>query len=102
MAIQSMRQFLDGVSPNRQANKITAPLFVAQGQNDPRVPVTESEQIVRDVRATGRNVWYMKALNEGHGFRKKENRDLFGRLVVFHVPPGVRIRPARHRLRTLG
>ncbi len=78
----AMRRFLDSVSPNRQASKITAPLFVAQGQNDPRVPVTESEQIVRDVRATGRNVWYMKALNEGHGFRKKENRDLFGQLVV--------------------
>jgi dipeptidyl aminopeptidase/acylaminoacyl peptidase len=77
-----MRAFLDRISPNNNADKITAPLFVAQGENDPRVPVTESEQIVRDVRAAGYDVWYMKALNEGHGFRKKENRDLYLQIVV--------------------
>ncbi len=77
-----MREFLESISPNRHAHKITAPLFVAQGQNDPRVPVTESEQIVREVRANGHDVWYMNALNEGHGFRKKENRDLYRQIVV--------------------
>jgi dipeptidyl aminopeptidase/acylaminoacyl peptidase len=50
--------------------------------NDPRVPASESEQIVRDVRETGREVWYMLAENEGHGFRKKENRDLYLDLVL--------------------
>ena len=50
------------------------PLFVAQGQNDPRVPVTESQQIVESVRKAGYEVWYMNALNEGHGFRKKVNQ----------------------------
>ncbi len=78
----AMRAHLEKISPNRNAARLTAPLFVAQGQNDPRVPVTESEQIVRDVRAAGYEVWYMNALNEGHGFRKKENRDLYQQLVV--------------------
>jgi dipeptidyl aminopeptidase/acylaminoacyl peptidase len=78
----AMREFLEGISPNNHADKIQLPLFVAQGQNDPRVPVTESEQIVAAVRANGREVWYLNALNEGHGFRKKENRDLFSQVVV--------------------
>ncbi len=77
-----MRAHLERISPNNNAARITAPLFVAQGQNDPRVPVTESEQIVRDVRAAGYDVWYMNALNEGHGFRKKENRDLYSEIVM--------------------
>ena len=77
-----MRAHLEKISPNNNAERITAPLFVAQGQNDPRVPVTESEQIVRDVRAAGYDVWYMNALNEGHGFRKKENRDLYQEIVA--------------------
>ncbi len=80
-----MRAHLERISPNRNAARITAPLFVAQGQNDPRVPVTESEQIVRDVRGAGHEVWYMNALNEGHGFRKKENRDLFEQLALLFL-----------------
>ena len=77
-----MRAHLLSISPNRHVDKMTVPLFVAQGQNDPRVPVTESEQIVREVRGAGHEVWYMNALNEGHGFRKKENRDLYREIVV--------------------
>jgi dipeptidyl aminopeptidase/acylaminoacyl peptidase len=48
---------------------------VQQGKNDPRVPQSEAEQIVKAVRANGRNCWYLLGLNEGHGFVKKENRD---------------------------
>ncbi len=77
-----MREFLEHISPSNNAGKITAPLFVAQGQNDPRVPVTESEQVVKAVRAAGYDVWYMNALNEGHGFRKKENSDLYRQIAV--------------------
>ena len=77
-----MREFLERISPNRRAARITTPLFVAQGANDPRVPLSEAEQIVHDVRANGRDVWYMVALNEGHGFQKKENRDLFEQAVA--------------------
>lgn len=80
-----MRAFLESISPNRNVDRITVPLFVAQGQNDPRVPVTESEQIVRELRENGRQVWYMNALNEGHGFGKKENRDLYREIVVMFL-----------------
>ncbi len=77
-----MRAFLDQISPTRHAARIISPLFVAQGHNDPRVPYSEAEQIVRDVRKTGQVVWFMDALDEGHGFRKKDNRDLFDQAVV--------------------
>jgi dipeptidyl aminopeptidase/acylaminoacyl peptidase len=80
-----MREFLERISPSNNAGKITAPLFVAQGQNDPRVPVTESEKIVREVREAGYDVWYMNALNEGHGFRKKENGDLYGQIMILFL-----------------
>jgi dipeptidyl aminopeptidase/acylaminoacyl peptidase len=80
-----MRAFLDGISPNRHAERIKAPLLVAQGENDPRVPASESEQIVRAVREKGYDVWHMKALNEGHGFRKKANRDLYEQIVVLFL-----------------
>ncbi|WP_299943086.1 alpha/beta fold hydrolase [uncultured Microbulbifer sp.] len=72
-----MRAFLENISPNNNVEKIQVPLFVVQGQNDPRVPVTEAEQIVEALRENGNEVWYMNALNEGHGYRKKENRDVF-------------------------
>jgi dipeptidyl aminopeptidase/acylaminoacyl peptidase len=63
------------ISPLHRADAIRAALFVQQGKNDPRVPQSEAEQIVEAVRAKGREVWYLLALDEGHGFRKRENRD---------------------------
>ena len=58
---------------------------MAQGENDPRVPVTESEQIVDALREADKIVWYMNALNEGHGYRKKENRDLYQQAVILFL-----------------
>jgi dipeptidyl aminopeptidase/acylaminoacyl peptidase len=46
------------------------------------VPVTEAEQIVKALRDNGKQVWYMNAMNEGHGYRKKENRDVYQQAVV--------------------
>jgi dipeptidyl aminopeptidase/acylaminoacyl peptidase len=77
-----MRRFLQAISPATHAEKIRVPLFVMQGQNDPRVPASESEQIVAAVRATGGDVWYMNALNEGHGLSRRENADLFGQILA--------------------
>jgi dipeptidyl aminopeptidase/acylaminoacyl peptidase len=77
-----MREFLLKISPGRNVDRIVIPLLVIQGQNDPRVPVTESEQIVQALRARGQSVWYMNALNEGHGYRKKENNDVAGQVVM--------------------
>jgi dipeptidyl aminopeptidase/acylaminoacyl peptidase len=70
-----MSEFLEKISPLSSARKIVRPLLVAAGKNDPRVPVTESEQIVAAVRANGVPVWYVLGKNEGHGFQKKNNQD---------------------------
>jgi len=71
----AMRDFLQRISPTNNVDKIRVPILVIQGQNDPRVPVSESEQMVAALRRQGVPVWYMKALNEGHGYGKKRNQD---------------------------
>jgi len=71
-----MNAFLERISPSNQVEKIKIPMLVVQGENDPRVPVSEAVQVVQALRKAKRSVWYMNALNEGHGYRKKENRDL--------------------------
>lgn len=78
----AMREHLEAISPNNNVEKINVPMFVVQGENDPRVPVTEAVQIVEALRENGKPVWYMNALNEGHGYRKKENRDIYTQAVV--------------------
>ncbi len=70
-----MRAFLEKTAPMNNAEKIRKPLFVIQGFNDPRVPRTESEQMVQKIRGVGTPVWYLMAKDEGHGFFKKSNRD---------------------------
>jgi dipeptidyl aminopeptidase/acylaminoacyl peptidase len=72
-----MRAFLEKISPLRNVDKIKIPLFVQQGSNDPIVPKSESDQMVAALREQGQTVWYMNALNEGHGYDRRENRDLF-------------------------
>ena len=78
----AMKAVFDRISPLKNASRIDAPLFVAQGRNDPRVPYTEAEQIARAVRANGRPVWFLMFDDEGHGFRKKSNSDYFGAASV--------------------
>ncbi len=73
-----MAETFERISPLNHADRITSKLFVAQGKNDPRVPYTEAEQIVKAVRANGQPVWYLLYTDEGHGFRKKSNNDYFG------------------------
>jgi dipeptidyl aminopeptidase/acylaminoacyl peptidase len=80
--IPEMKAFHDRIAPLNNAGKITSPLFVAQGYNDPRVPWTEAEQIVKAVRGNGGDVWYLLFKDEGHGFRKKANSDYFGAASV--------------------
>ena len=80
----AMRQFLEKISPLGNAGKISKPLFVVQGKNDPRVPYTEAEQMVAKARANQTPVWYLRAENEGHGFARKENADFqFYATVMF-------------------
>ncbi len=70
-----MRAFLEKIAPLNNASKITKPMFVIQGKNDPRVPFTESEQIVTTVKTNKTPIWYLMANDEGHGFAKKKNQD---------------------------
>jgi dipeptidyl aminopeptidase/acylaminoacyl peptidase len=80
--VPEMRAHLEAISPLNNVDDIRVPMFVVQGQNDPRVPVTESGQLVDALRARDQPVWYMNALNEGHGYRRKENRDIYQQAVV--------------------
>lgn len=70
-------ELLREVSPVFHADRIKAPLFVAQGANDPRVNINESNQIVDALRSRGVPVEYMVKENEGHGFHNEENRLAF-------------------------
>ncbi len=80
-----MRAHLEGISPLNNVDRIAVPMFVVQGENDPRVPVTEAIQMVEALREQGNAVWYMNALNEGHGYRKKENRDIYQQATVLFL-----------------
>ncbi len=77
-----MRTFLDEISPMGQARRIAKPLLIFQGRNDPRVPVTESRQMVAEIQAAGGEVWYMEAADEGHGIRRKANQRMYYAVVV--------------------
>ncbi|MCC7376236.1 MAG: S9 family peptidase [Verrucomicrobiales bacterium] len=80
----AMAEFLSRISPLTQVDRIRKPLLVVQGKNDPRVPLTEAEQMVRAMRDQGGTVWYLMAPDEGHGFQKKKNIDaMFLGIVQF-------------------
>jgi len=72
------------ISPVFHADKIKAPLFIAQGANDPRVNKAESDQMVEALKQRGIEVQYMVKDNEGHGFRNEENRfDFYAAMEKF-------------------
>ncbi|MEM9013656.1 MAG: alpha/beta fold hydrolase [Pseudomonadota bacterium] len=80
-----MRAHLEKISPLNRADGISKPLFIIQGLNDPRVPASEADQILAAVRANGGEAWYMGATDEGHGFRKKTNRDAMTEAVALFL-----------------
>jgi dipeptidyl aminopeptidase/acylaminoacyl peptidase len=71
----AMRAFLESISPLNAVAKITKPMVVVAGMNDPRVPYTEAGQIVATLKQQGTPVWSIVARDEGHGFAKKPNAD---------------------------
>ncbi len=73
-SLEDDREFLEEISPINNVEKIEAPLFVLHGENDPRVPAGEAEQIVEEVREHGVPVRKLIFEDEGHGFSKLENR----------------------------
>jgi dipeptidyl aminopeptidase/acylaminoacyl peptidase len=80
-----MRAILEQISPINNVDRIDIPLLVVQGRNDPRVPARQSEQIVRALRERGRPVWYIEALNEGHGYDRKENIDVYEQAAILFL-----------------
>jgi len=70
-----MREFLERIAPMNNIEKIKKPMFVIAGKNDPRVPVSESQQIADALKKEGTPVWLLIARDEGHGYRKKGNQD---------------------------
>lgn len=70
-----MREFLEKIAPMHNIEKIKKPMFVIAGKNDPRVPVSESQQIADALKKAGTPVWLLIAKDEGHGYRKKPNQD---------------------------
>ena len=80
-----MRAHLERISPLNNVSRISVPMLIIQGQNDPRVPVSEATQVVAALREGGQAVWYMNALNEGHGYRKRENRDIMQQVMMMFL-----------------
>jgi dipeptidyl aminopeptidase/acylaminoacyl peptidase len=71
----AMRKFLLEISPLTHAGRIAKPILIIQGANDARVPITESRQIADTIRKNHGDVWFLVANDEGHGYRKKSNRE---------------------------
>jgi dipeptidyl aminopeptidase/acylaminoacyl peptidase len=72
----AMRAVFERISPLNNIRRIRRPMLVMQGANDPRVPQSESDQVVRELRQNGVETWYVLFADEGHGFQKKPNNDL--------------------------
>ncbi len=70
-----MREFLEKIAPMNNIERIKKPMFVIAGKNDPRVPVSESQQIADALKKQRTPVWLLIAKDEGHGYRKKPNQD---------------------------
>jgi len=83
-SLEQDREFLESISPIHKVDRIQAPLLVIHGANDPRVPVTEADQIVHRLRSRGHRVTYLRYEDEGHKISKLRNRiDSFSRMADF-------------------
>lgn len=74
--VPAMRAVFQRINPLANVKRIKKPMLVMQGANDPRVPKSESDQVVAGIRRNGVEVWYVVYADEGHGFLKKHNNDL--------------------------
>ncbi|MDB5264850.1 MAG: pop [Parcubacteria group bacterium] len=83
-SLESDRELLERISPFNSVEKILAPLFVIHGANDPRVPLSEAEQVVAKLKELGREVELLVYEDEGHGLAKLKNRlDAYPKVVSF-------------------
>jgi dipeptidyl aminopeptidase/acylaminoacyl peptidase len=75
-----MRAFLRRISPLTNAERITRPLLIVHGKNDPQVAIGEAEQMANSLRGrSAGGAWYLQATDEGRDYRKKQNRDAYYR-----------------------
>ena len=83
-SLERDRDFLESISPIRKIDRIACPLLVIHGANDPRVPVSEAEQVVAALRARNAPVEYLRYEDEGHGITRLPNRlDCYPRVAAF-------------------
>lgn len=83
-SLEKDRGFLESISPINSIDKIKAPLFVIHGANDPRVPLSEAEQVVSKLKERSRDVEFVVYPDEGHGLSKLKNRlDAYPRVAEF-------------------
>src|SRR5215472_2572673 len=79
-----MREYLEKTAPLNNSQKIRKPVFAVVGKNDPRVPWSESRQMLDKLKGNGITTWFLMANDEGHGYAKKKNQDfLFYATVMF-------------------
>jgi dipeptidyl aminopeptidase/acylaminoacyl peptidase len=79
-----MRAYMEKWAPLNNQDKIRKPVFAVVGKNDPRVPWTESRQILDKLKSNGIPAWFLMANDEGHGYAKKKNQDFqFYATVMF-------------------
>jgi dipeptidyl aminopeptidase/acylaminoacyl peptidase len=80
----AMRAYLEKIAPMNHLDAMHKPIFAIVGKNDPRVPWSESRQIIDKLKAQGTPTWFLMANDEGHGYAKKKNRDFaFDAEVLF-------------------
>jgi dipeptidyl aminopeptidase/acylaminoacyl peptidase len=83
-SLEQDREFLEAISPIHHVDRIVSPLLVAHGENDVRVPLMESEQIVDALQKRKVPVEFLRFANEGHGFTRLENQlESIGRTAEF-------------------
>lgn len=90
----AMRKVFERISPLANIKRITKPMLVMQGANDPRVPQSESDQVVRELRANGVETWYVVFKDEGHGFHKQINSDRRREAETLFLRKVLRLEPA--------
>ncbi|MGC2697435.1 MAG: prolyl oligopeptidase family serine peptidase [Candidatus Angelobacter sp.] len=79
-----IREYLEKTAPLNNSEKIRKPVFAAVGKNDPRVPWSESRQMLDKLKNNGIQTWFLMANDEGHGYAKKKNQDfLFYSTIMF-------------------
>jgi dipeptidyl aminopeptidase/acylaminoacyl peptidase len=73
------RAYLRRISPLTNADRVSRPLLVVHGKNDPRAPLAQADQMINRLRSRGGEVWYLQAKDEGQSFRKQVNREAYYR-----------------------